>query len=229
MNYSNVIADVYKDKFHTLFLVLLVLTDVGFIITHVFYYINADNIEYRYSSYRNLLNIETDGAYPEFFQYMKFFWCGLICFFYSARTRHIGFVFIGILFWYLLLDDMRKFHESVGGEISGMLTLEPMFGFRLQDYGELLYAVMVGIPVFAIFAILVFLSQGKVRYQFLTVAALILALGVFGVLVDFFHVAIGSINQNVRFTFGAIEDGGEMIVASLALAYLYKMYTGLVR
>ncbi len=229
MNYSAQLTNVYKNQIYTLLLVLLVLTDVAFIVAHTFYYINGDRIEYRYSSYRSLLHLEIDGSYPEFFQYLKFFWCGLIGFIYAARLRHLGFVFIGILFWYLLFDDLLKFHERAGGDIAGMLTLEPLFGLRLQDYGELIYAAMVGIPVFAIFAILIAMSQGKIRYQFMTIAALILALGVFGVLVDLFHGAIGTIGQNLRFTFGAIEDGGEMIVVSLALSYLYRMHAGLLR
>ncbi len=175
------------------------------------------------------MHLEIDGSYPEFFQYMKFFWCGLISFFHTARTRQIGFAFLGILFWYLLLDDMQKFHESAGSDIAKMLSLEPLFWLRLQDYGELIYAAIVGIPVFAIFAILIATSQGNNRSQFVTVAALIVALGVFGVFVDLFHSAIGSVNRNVKFTFGTIEDGGEMLVTSLVLSYLYRMLAGRVR
>lgn len=229
MNYSTEITNLYKNQVYTFLLVLLILTDIGFIIAHTFYYINADNIEYKYSSYRNLLHLEIDGSYPEFFQYLKFFWCGLISFSYSARTRQLGFVFLGVLFWYLLLDDLRKIHETVGGDISEMLSVEPLFGLRLQDYGELIYAAMVGIPVFAMFAILIAMSQGKIRYQFMMVAALIIMLGVFGVFVDLFHSAIGAISQNLRFTFGAIEDGGEMVVTSLILSYLYRIHAGLLR
>ncbi len=160
---------------------------------------------------------------------MKFFWCGLICFFYSVKARQIGFVFLGALFWYLLLDDSQEFHESVGGDISRMLTFEPLFGLRLQDYGELIYAALVGIPVFAVFAVLIVATQGKIRHQFVTIAVLILMLGVFGVFVDMFHSAIGSISQNLRFMFGAIEDGGEMMVTSLILSYLYRIHAGLLR
>ena len=51
---------------------------------------------------------------------------------------------------------------------------------------------------------------------------LILALVFFGVGVDMAHIAI-KLGRKVNFIFGVVEDGGEMLVASLILWYVFLL------
>ncbi len=217
------------NQFFSFLFLLLIITDISFIAVHIFLYINSDNVNFIYSRYLDLFNVAKDGSYPEAFQYLKFFWCGIICLFHAVRVRHFGFALVGLLLFYLMLDDMRQIHESAGRYITENVTLAPVLGVRIQNYGEVVYAALIGVPILATFALLIAFSHGKLRAQFMAIAALIVLLAFFGVVVDRLHVIVADLGQNIRVTFGILEDGGEMIAASLLLSYLYRIHAGLLR
>ena len=70
---------------------------------------STSSIEFIY-----LYNIASDKSYFEFFQYNLLLWCSLIAFFISLKKGHRNTWFLGILYFYLMIDDLFKIHESIG-------------------------------------------------------------------------------------------------------------------
>lgn len=220
MNKSK-IASEYIENFNEqsalFFFMLLLCADFVFIAFHSFEFL---------APFLNnpLLSLEQDHGYPEVYQYIKWLWIILLLIFTSVKRRSVYFSVWILVFIYLLLDDSLKIHENVGALMEGRLTLAPPLGLRLQDIGEL--AVTGTIGVVLLLFILWAYRHGPQTFKkmSLDMFVLILALAFFGVVIDMLHVITylsDQIGWKVSAILAVIEDGGEMIVASLILYYVF--------
>lgn len=196
---------------------LLFLTDLGFLSLHILLFIVGLS-EQSSSPHIQLYSIEADRGFPEFFQYMKEYWCLLLLIFVSFKQRswlYLGWV---LLFFYILMDDALTVHELLGASLSETLGFVPMFGLRGVDFGELLVSGIAGVILFSCIGLAYRFGDRSFRQASNKLFFFFLSLAVFGVVIDPIHtITSGILNQ----LFGLLEDGGEMIVMSAIATFVF--------
>ncbi|MDO5987943.1 hypothetical protein Q4Q39_11065 [Flavivirga amylovorans] len=197
-------------------LCLLILTDLIFVFIHTLYLygITDDNSNY---------SLEKDFGYSEVFQYIKEYWIFLLLLFIFIRKKKITYFIWSVFFLYLLLDDSLSIHENYGELLANYFNITPQFNLRSVDFGEILVSLSVGVS-FLILLLLAYIKGGiREREITRTLALFIIMLAFFGVFVDLIHVAL-PIQKN---KIAVIEDGGEMLVMSIILSYVFMNYSHL--
>jgi hypothetical protein len=202
----------YKDSRIFSLLVLLVLTDIVFIILHLLHSLRV----YFYPD----LSLEQDLGFSEIYQYVKEFWIAILFVMIAFKRREIAFNAWALVFFYFLLDDALQIHEYLNDHIAEWLNLPSVFGLRPKDLAEILFAAVTGFILLVI--LLVFYRFGSEFFRkvsqnlFILISFLIF----FGLVMDMLH---NMIKLGYRFTqlLGTIEDGGELIVMSFIVAYVY--------
>lgn len=197
------------------FLILLLCGDIAFIAIHV-----ANAVAKISGSGNEMFGIDTDGGYPEIYQYLKFFWLAFLLTRLATERREKSYLAWALLFTYLLLDDSLEIHESVGSLVAANLNFAPPFGLRLQDLGELAVSAISGIILLPLL-VLAYKNGSAIFRRFSEDMAILFAiLLVFGVGGDMLHSAI-KLGREVGFILGTLEDGGEMLAVSLILWYVF--------
>ena len=196
----------------TVLLVLALITDLGFIELHRL-------------SLRGLLgpeySIEADRGYAECYQYLKESAIALMSLALFLRRGDALYLCWALLFAYLLCDDSLMLHERAGALIADRFHLAPALGVGGQDLGELLALTAVGAGFFALFAVGYARSAQAGRRASLALLALLLALAMFGVVVDMVHMMV--LSDPWHYRLGMIEDGGEMLVMSTVLWFVFSL------
>ena len=170
--------------------------------------------------HKDLLPITEDQGYPEVFQYIKELWIALLLGLGYWQRKQPLFLTWSLLFGYFLIDDALIIHEKIGSEISYLFT--DSFGLRSNDYGEVLVSTVVG--VFFLILINWGYSQSRsIERKYCKFLILFLfALAFTGIIFDLMHVMFLD-NQYLDLIFALLEDGGEHIVMSFILAFVYKI------
>lgn len=166
----------------------------------------------------SLFSLEKDQGYPEMFQYVKWFWIIILFTYLSIKRRSLCFSAWGVFFTYLLFDDAVEIHERVGGLIAGHLTMTPPFGLRLLDIGELAVTAAAGIVLLSFVSVAYVYGSKAFKKISHDLLFLVFILAFFGVFVDMLHITWTS-----NTVLGVIEDGGEMIVASIMCWYVFLL------
>lgn len=198
----------------TLILILLVVTDLVFIALHA--------LRWWHDSPNLALRIDIEGGYGEVFQYMKFLWAAILTGWFAAKSRALRFVSWSIVLLYFLADDSLAIHETLGALAAARVDFMLPLGLEPVDFGDF---VMLASSA-TVLAILVFAAQlgadREIKRAFLELAALACFLGVFSVAFDLLHGLLKA-DPLLDFIMGTLEDGGEMIVASLLVWYCFKL------
>lgn len=195
------------------FLLLLIAGDFAFVVLHLIFTANImDN---------PLLSLEKDRGAAEFYQYIKEFWIAILLLVAFKKTRTIGFGMWALLFMYLLLDDALSIHEKVGGLIAGHIDFTARLGFGPQHLGELVVSAVAGAVLLS--ALILPYLHGSTTYRQISrhLFSLLLALAFFGVFIDALHVIVPW--EGLYSFFGILEDGGEMVVMSVVVWYVYLL------
>ena len=168
------------------------------------------------------LSVTAEPGIPEIFQYLKEISIAGSCMWlwWHRRSSAVFAGFAGLYAW-LFLDDAFQYHERVGLLLATYLDLAPVASaigdIRPQDVGEVLsLAAPLGLFVPLILYGYV-KSDAFARRASRSFVGLVALLGIFGVVVDTLDrfVAFEPIRRGVFH----IEDGGEMFVMSLIVAY----------
>lgn len=199
----------------SLLLVLLLGADFVFIVLHI-----ARQTHFVPWLSRNLFDIGIDRSYGEVFQYIKLFWIVILTAVVLRSSRTIAYGSWMVLFAYVLLDDALQIHEKAGELVASTFHAAPLFGLRLQDYGELYVWAVVGAALLTGLALAYRHGSPAFRRVSIDLGLLGLALVVFGGLGDMAEIAIEA-GAVVEFGLGTIEDGGEMLVVSVMLWYAF--------
>jgi hypothetical protein len=204
-------------------LILFLMTDAIFIVLHSIH------------KFTNLLpdmlyNIELDRGYAETFQYIKELWIILLLIDFAIKRRNMLYLAWCFLFSYLLFDDVFQLHERIGGSfvkpfLMELVNRKSIFGLYLKDYGELIVSVFSG-AFLLLFIVIAHRKSGN--YGKMVSTGLFVLLGFlvfFGVAVDMLHEhrwikKVSFLNPDI---FGLIEDGGEMIVMSVMIWFVFAM------
>lgn len=131
---------------------------------------------------------------------------------------------LAIIFGLLLIDDSLELHEQLGTATKDWLGYGPAFGLRGDDLGELTIWAILGAVCCAVFALgyrRSSLAGRGIGHVFLLGIA---ALAACGIVVDMLSIMAhdfgdGTVNRATRFLFRCVEDGGELMIASLLLAF----------
>lgn len=170
-----------------------------------------------------LFSLEEDGGYPERYQYAKTFSIVVLLIMVSAKAKVIGYGAWAVLFLYLLLDDALSIHESFGLHVATNLDFSPAFGLRARDFGELVVTAIAATLLLTPLAAFYWRGSNAFKIVSKCLFLLLVALAFFGIFVDMLHVAIQQ-GWKVSFLLGALEDGGEMVVISVMVAYVFLLY-----
>lgn len=138
-----------------IFLLLLISTDVAFILVHLLREIPLSMFA------RRLYSLETDRGYAEIFQYVKTYWVVILLGALAWRTRAYVYAGWALLFAYMLCDDALMIHERGGGAIASRWGFESRFGLRPQDFGELTVAGAFGLAFLVLIAALLLAQQPR--------------------------------------------------------------------
>lgn len=199
----------------SMFLLLLLVGDFVYIALHCIeaFTLFLDN---------PLLSLERDRGYSEMYQYLKWVWIIIFLIYIYLQKRFLGYIAWVLVFTYFFFDDALHIHEIIGGYIAGSLSITHGFGLRLQDYGELIVSAIAGMSLLSI--VVWAYGQGSQDFKNVSKDILLLigALVFFGVVVDIAHIAI-HFGWFVTFMLGVIEDGGEMLVVTLMLWYVFLL------
>lgn len=196
-------------------LILLIASDLSFIGLGILYswgYANAD-----------AFSLGAERGYSEMYQYIKLFWVSFLLSWFAWEKREAVYVVGALLFLYFLLDDSFAIHETAGGFMVGMFELEPAFGLRGQDYGELGTSALVG-GFFLVVGWWAYRHSGSLARRiglFLLMGVCMLAL--FGVGMDVAHQFFGAQLSWTKAVMGVLEDGGELIVVSAICWFVYSL------
>lgn len=203
-------------------LAAFVLIDLGFILAnalaiglHQFHLIDA---------VPEMLRITQDRALPEDYNYLKWAIIVIALVWVSIRDRWLPPALWAAVFAMILADDSMQLHERLGAVIAASTELPSSTYFYADDIGEMLVFVLMGLVALALTATLFTRRGVSARALSLRYGLVILALGGFGVGVDAVHQFVSHFAEGTSVATllsqisGMIEEGGEMLVASLAVA-----------
>lgn len=218
--------DNYLKYFSLKLLILLLVTDLLLILLYIFCWLPSSSyISIALSKvvlHQELLWITEDQSYAEIFQYIKELWLAIILGFGYWQCQKILFLAWAFLFCYLLLDDSLGIHEIAGSKLSDLFQFQDIFQLRAVDLGEIFFSFTVGM-FFLIFIGWAYSQSDSIarkKGKFLTF--FLLALAVSGILFDMIHVMIYD-DRYLNLIFAVLEDGGEQIIMSCTLAFVYAL------
>ena len=191
-------------------LFLLLITDFIFVVMHV--------VLIRIGFDPFLFSLQADLGLSEIFQYVKEFWIVILLVIAAIGCGKWVFASWACLFLYLLLDDSLQIHENLGVCLADYLSLEPFLGLRAEDFGEIMASMFFGgLLLLLVLAAYVF-SDPRSKLASRRILYLVLCIAFFGIIVDMVHSAFPTIPG-----LAVLEDGGEMIVMSLILWYVFDL------
>jgi len=169
-----------------------------------------------------LLFIQKDGGYPEMYQYLKWFWIIILLIYMVKLKRSFCYGAWALVFTYFLCDDALRTREVIASKIAQKLSIIPPFGLRLQDLGELAVAGVVCALMVVLIALACWYGSKAFRKYSCDMLLLIVLLAFFGVFADLGYIILFQLfDWKVMLIVGVLEEGGEMLVASLILWYVF--------
>ena len=195
----------------TVLFALLLMADLGFALVHVVY-------KFNYISHPHF-SIDRDGSYAEVYQYLKEFWIVCLLLLIAVREKAVIYLAWAFIFLYMLADDSMRIHEMVGGILTRSYQLQPVFGLRAQDIGELLITGLVAAVLFSFLFLAYYFASPTARRVTHYLLLLVAGIAFFGIVVDMLHVAL----PWGKSLFALIEDGGEMAIMSLVVGYCFSL------
>jgi hypothetical protein len=165
----------------------------------------------------DILSLGRDWGLPEMFGYLKWV-VGIVLLGKTAlRDGSRWPMALGVAFLIIVADDALMIHENLGGTVGRMLP----DAMNTTAISELVSFGLVGISLLAAIAVAFAAAGQRDRRKILTITGLIAALSFFAVVIDMAHESftMGLVGYSI---WVVVEDGGEMLLASALLAYVYR-------
>ena len=172
----------------------------------------------------DLLKVTGDLTIPEDFNYVKWALIAVALVWISVRDRWLPPLLWALVFVMILADDGLQMHERLGSWLSSTLGIADETLIYGKDIGEMAVFGAMGLVTLTIFGILFTRRDRATRVMSVRYMMIVIALGFFGVGLDAAHSIIDHLTGTstlatlVQQVFGMLEDGGEMVVGSIALA-----------
>lgn len=166
-------------------------------------------------------SLARERGYAEAAQYVKFASAAALQFRHAFRRFELTPVLWGLLFVILLIDDAFEGHERAGLRLATLLPLPSIGKMHPSQVGELIVSGILGGSFFAALAWSLRTATPAVRAHSVALLAPLLLLGGFGVIADALH----SLARGSWFApaLGYVEDGGELVAASLLLWVTWRV------
>jgi hypothetical protein len=205
-------------------LVLLLAIDLALVASHLFFVSPHE-------AFKHVWSVEADGGYAEKFQHLKWLAAVIFLLVLTLTRREAIYLAWAAIFLYFLVDDATSLHETLGGRLAVDLSLErvqqiylvwfPALYLRPRDFGELALALAVAAAI----AVSLFLcwprrEAARDRIVATRLLAWLALFAFFAVVVDMVHIMAMPVSGPAIYILGLVEDGGEMICASLLLGGL---------
>ena len=161
------------------------------------------------------------GSIQEHFTYLKWLACSLIGLCLFARSRECLYLAWAGLFLCLFVEDAESFREQAGALIANGLGLGPAAALTEQGLGEFAAAIIGSAGLLGAVAFVYWRTDDRGAKDFSRdLAPLLGGLIIFAIGVDSLHAMVGRL-PTPDFALGVIEEGGEMIIASMLSAAFY--------
>jgi hypothetical protein len=150
---------------------------------------------------------------------------------------HVGLLAGGLGSWYFIsgksgrcerhgkshsYDRNHTFHGVAEAWLTGAMKWQAHFGLRSIDFGELAVSAAAGLILIGAIALSYWQSdEPKAKTFFRCLLPWLAALAFFGVGVDMFHITVSSW-VGLYALMGLIEDGGEMVIASVLASIVWR-------
>lgn len=161
----------------------------------------------------------TDGGHSEIWGYVQQATLVLLLVALTVRSRRGIWAAWAALFLLALADDQQRLHERKGAWLAEKLSFpEGVLGLRANDLGEIaVWGLLALVPLAAV-VLFHLRSDRRTRRASLGMAVLVAAYVFFGGVVDQLHVLV--LGGPLESAMGTIEDGGELVVLSVSVAYV---------
>lgn len=197
----------------SLLLLLLLSVDSVFIVLHIFIAIFDPN--------PSLCNISGVCAYMNVYHLIKLFWVIILFAYVLKSTRCSSYASWILAFTYFLFDDALLLHQNFGNHISTIFDSFPHNLSLDSRFFELAVLAITGIIILIVVAWAYFHGPDVFRKISNDLLIFIMALVFFGLIVD---LAAGiKLGPTVIFSLRFVEDGGELVVDSLIVWYVYLL------
>lgn len=143
----------------------------------------------------------------------------LLLFGMAIKRKHLVYFAWSLLFLYFLLDDSLQIHERLGSDLANYFEFQSVYQLRALDYGELVVSMFFGVFLFSFIGFSYLYSDSTAKLVSKHLFILVMFMVFFGVLVDMVHSAIPW-GKSIS---GLIEDGGEMMIMSVILWYVFDL------
>jgi hypothetical protein len=193
-------------------LLLLLCVDFVLIVLHI--------IGQTFGQYFALL--QAVGLYNNLlvYQLAKLTWVIILLAYVVRSTRCRGYIAWMLVFAYLLLDKAFEIHQGIGDRIASSTALPQALGLAPRYY-ELAVLLITGVLLFAVVGVAYARSPYPFRRASRDLFLLVVAWVAFGLVTDL-AAALG-LGPVIEFASDFVEDGGEMVVVSLILWYVYRL------
>ncbi len=193
----------------------LLLLDVLFAMNHIYMVLSQN--------WNTFFALTEDLSLPEYFQYLKLICTLFLLFYLFLRKKDVGYIAWFLFFALLLGDDAFQLHERYGAMLVYHLNLQPLFGLRAVDFGEMLYASLAGFIVIPFMAVSYYKGSWEFRKISVDITLLVGILLFFGIVVDAIHSMLSEVVY-ISGILALIEDGGEMVAVSIITWYFYFLF-----
>lgn len=168
-------------------------------------------------------NIDRDWSAGEILNYLK--WAALAAVFLTAYLRDRALIMLSLFAVVLILlaDDSLQIHETLGPEIVRIFGLHFRFGLAAYTIGPMVIWGALGIAVVALTWFGWRSATAELKRALLPVFGLFFGIVFFAIGVDAMHELI-DMPKAMKGVFGIVEDGGEMLMLTAMLIYVWKTF-----
>lgn len=163
------------------------------------------------------LFVDADHSHAEFFQYFKYGWAAMLLLVAIFKGGYQAYWVWVAIFVALALDDGLMLHERAGRIVTDVGILPN------STIAELVVTTTAALIVGILVLIVVRRTTGLVRRSFMQLIWLMVALAFFGIIMDGIHGSLGPANPEPGDWLALVEDGGEMLVISLAVVVCFRV------
>jgi hypothetical protein len=162
------------------------------------------------------------NAYLDTYHFIKLFWIIVLLAYILKSTRCYGYGSWILVFTFFLLDDALLLHQNLGDHIASSLGAYLPQALRMQPrLFELAVLAFAGTFLLTLVAWAYFRSSPTFKKISKDLLLFIGALVFFGIIVDLASAI--KLWPSVLFVLDFVEDGGETVVYSLILWYVYLL------
>lgn len=166
------------------------------------------------------LLLSWDHGYAELFGYAQAATATTLLFLVYRRRAEAVYLAWSLVLVAVIADDALIIHERVAHALAPRLPLPSRLGPSPQNITELVVLGAIGAALLVLIAWAHRRSGAQARADSRGLLLLLAVLGFFVVVVDRMHAALAGGAGDVA---GILEDGGELIVLSLILAYAVNL------